>query len=178
MERQDELLALRALIEKQKTELAEKERVIEEQKAHIEEQKVHIEEQDSLIARQNIQIENMIQALLHARKKLFGASTEATRQTEGQLTPAGDRAEKNDGKVLHEDSQKTGSTGRDARRSPKRGRRIYHTRGRNLSCMRRPSESYRKEDCADGSGIPARKTDSKTDRAGSGKMYGMRNGRK
>lgn len=86
MERQDELLALRALIEKQKTELAEKERVIEEQKAHIEEQKVHIEEQDSLIARQNIQIENMIQALLHARKKLFGASTEATRQTEGQLT--------------------------------------------------------------------------------------------
>lgn len=35
--------------------------------------------------KQQIQIENMVQDLLHAHKKLFGPSTEATKQTEGQL---------------------------------------------------------------------------------------------
>lgn len=48
MTQQEELLVLRALVEKQKEELAEK---------------------DKIIAKQNIQIENMIQALLHAHKK-------------------------------------------------------------------------------------------------------------
>lgn len=72
MTEHEELLLLRALVEKQKEELAAKERMIEEK--------------DSLIRKQNIQIDNMIQALLHARKKLFGASTETTKQVEGQLS--------------------------------------------------------------------------------------------
>lgn len=65
MTEQEELLMLRALVAKQKEELAAKEQLIE---------------------KQNIQIENMIQALLHARKKLFGSSTEATKQVEGQMS--------------------------------------------------------------------------------------------
>ena len=62
MTEHEELLKLRALVEKQACQLAEK---------------------DQIIAKQNIQIENMIQALLHARKKLFGPSTECTKQVEG-----------------------------------------------------------------------------------------------
>lgn len=58
MTEHEELLMLRALAEKQ---------------AHI-------------IEKQNIQIDNMIQALLHARKKLFGPSTEVSRQVDGQLS--------------------------------------------------------------------------------------------
>ena len=65
MTQQEELQVLRALVEKQKEQLAEKERMIEKQK---------------------IQIDNMIQALLHARKKIFGASTETTKQVEGQMS--------------------------------------------------------------------------------------------
>ncbi len=61
---QEELLALRSLVEKQKEELAAKDEIIEKQ--------------NQVIEKQSIQIENMIQALLHARKKLFGRSTEAT----------------------------------------------------------------------------------------------------
>lgn len=38
------------------------------------------------LEKQKIQIENMIQALLHARKRLFGPSSEITRQAEGQMT--------------------------------------------------------------------------------------------
>lgn len=65
MTEHEELLMLRALVAKQQEELAAKEQIIE---------------------KQNIQIENMIQALLHARKKLFGPSTEVTRQVEGQMS--------------------------------------------------------------------------------------------
>ena len=65
MTEHEELLMLRAMVEKQKAEL---------------------EAKDQLIQKQNIQIENMIQALLHARKKLFGPSTEMSKQTEGQLS--------------------------------------------------------------------------------------------
>lgn len=54
MTEQEELRMLRALTQKQKEELAAKERIIEEQSIRIE--------------KQNIQIESMIQALLHARK--------------------------------------------------------------------------------------------------------------
>lgn len=67
----EELLILRALAEKQQRELAEKNQTIEAQKTQIEKQK--------------IQIENMIQALLHARKKLFGSSTEVSKHLDGQL---------------------------------------------------------------------------------------------
>lgn len=78
MTEQEELLMLRALAEKQKAELAAKDKTIEGQKVQIENQKAQIE-------KQRIQIENMVQALLHARKKLFGPSSEVTSQVEGQM---------------------------------------------------------------------------------------------
>lgn len=71
MTKQEELLKLRAL-------LAEKERIIEKQT-------IEIEKNEKLIARQQIQIDNMIQDLLHARKKIFGASSEKS-QIDGQLS--------------------------------------------------------------------------------------------
>ncbi|WHH59791.1 IS66 family transposase [Petroclostridium sp. X23] len=64
MTENEELQMLRALVEKQKRELEAKDKIIE---------------------KQNIQIENMIQALLHARKKLFGASTEVTKHVDEQM---------------------------------------------------------------------------------------------
>lgn len=70
MTEQEKLLKLRELVEKQRSAIAEKERIIAEK--------------DELIRRKDIQIENMIQALLHARKKMFGPSTEATAM-EGQM---------------------------------------------------------------------------------------------
>lgn len=72
MTEHEELLALRVLAVKQQQELARKDQTIEAQKAQIEKQK--------------IQIENMIQALLHARKKLFGPSTEVSKHVDGQLS--------------------------------------------------------------------------------------------
>ena len=93
MTEHEELLKLRALVEKQAAELAAKNQVIEAQNSQIEEQNfliekqnAKIEKQNARIEKQNIQIENMIQALLHARKKLFGPSTECTKQTDGQLS--------------------------------------------------------------------------------------------
>ena len=64
MTEHEELLMLRALVEKQKKE---------------------IEKKDETIRRQNIQIESMLQALLHARKQRFGRSSEAT-EFPGQLS--------------------------------------------------------------------------------------------
>ena len=64
MTEQEELIMLRALVEKQKKEIKEK---------------------DETIRRQNIQIESMLQALLHAKKQRFGRSSEAT-QFSGQLS--------------------------------------------------------------------------------------------
>lgn len=78
MTEQEELLMLRALAEKQKAELAAKDKTIEGQNNQIENQKAQIE-------KQRIQIDNMIQALLQARKKLFGPSSEITRRIEGQM---------------------------------------------------------------------------------------------
>ena len=72
MTEHEELLMLRELAAKQKQELEEKDRIIEEKNEKIQ--------------KQNIQIENMIQALLHANKKLFGPSTEVSSQIEGQLS--------------------------------------------------------------------------------------------
>ena len=71
MTEHEELLMLRVLAAKQAQELEASKRIIAEC--------------DEKIRKQNIQIDNMIQALLHARKKLFGPSTEAT-QTDGQLS--------------------------------------------------------------------------------------------
>lgn len=86
MTEHEELLKLRALVEKQAAELAAKNQIIEAQNSQIEKQNDKIEKQNARIEKQNIQIENMIQALLHARKKIFGPSTECTKQTDGQLS--------------------------------------------------------------------------------------------
>lgn len=72
MTEHEELLLLRELAEKQQQELARKDQTIEAQKAQIE--------------KQRIQLENMTQALLHARKKLFGPSTEVSKHVDGQLS--------------------------------------------------------------------------------------------
>lgn len=71
MTEHEELLMLRALAAKQAQELEASKKIIQER--------------DEKIRRQNIQIDNMIQALLHAWKKLFGPSTEVT-QMDGQLS--------------------------------------------------------------------------------------------
>lgn len=71
MTEHEELLMLRALAAKQAQKLEASKKIIQER--------------DEKIRRQNIQIDNMIQALLHARKKLFGPSTEVT-QMDGQLS--------------------------------------------------------------------------------------------
>lgn len=55
MTEQEELIVLRALVEKQKQEIAH--------------QQKEIEKKDETIRRQNIQIEGMLQALLHAKKQ-------------------------------------------------------------------------------------------------------------
>ena len=72
MTEHEELLMLRALAAKQAQELEASRKIIEEG--------------DEKIRKQNIQIDNMIQALLHARKKIFGPSTEVSRQVDGQLS--------------------------------------------------------------------------------------------
>ncbi len=71
MTEHEELLMLRSMAEKLKEELAAKDKTIEVQQVQIGNQKDQIE-------KQRIQIENMIQALLQARKSLFGASSEVT----------------------------------------------------------------------------------------------------
>ena len=72
MTEHEELLMLRALAAKQAQELEASRKIIEER--------------DEKIRKQNTQIDNMIQALLHARKKIFGPSTEVSRQVDGQLS--------------------------------------------------------------------------------------------
>lgn len=78
MSEQEELLQLRALLLEKEAELRNKDLLIERQTTKI-------DKQEKLIEKQRIQIENMIQALLHARKKIFGSSSEKT-QTDGQLS--------------------------------------------------------------------------------------------
>ena len=64
MTEQDEIRRLKELIAKQQLQLAEK---------------------DEIIRKQNIRIENMTQALLHAKKKIFGRPSEAAAPIEGQM---------------------------------------------------------------------------------------------
>lgn len=77
MTEQEEILMLRKLVEKQQLELAQKEQDILKKEQDIQKKQQTIE-------RLNIQVENMLQALLHARKKLFGASSEVTHLMPGQ----------------------------------------------------------------------------------------------
>ena len=78
MTEQEELLMLRALLAQKETELKLKD-------SKIENQKKLIDNQEKTIEKQRIQIDNMIQALLHARKKIFGSSSEKT-QVDGQMS--------------------------------------------------------------------------------------------
>lgn len=78
MTEQEELLMLRALLAQKETELKQKD-------AKIENQKKLIDNQEKTIEKQRIQIDNMVQALLHARKKIFGSSSEKT-QVDGQMS--------------------------------------------------------------------------------------------
>ena len=43
-------------------------------------------EKDQLLQKKDIQIESLTQALLHARKKMFGASSEKSSGYEGQMS--------------------------------------------------------------------------------------------
>ncbi len=70
MTEHEELLIVRKLVEKQQQELAKKNQ--------------DILKKEQAIERLNIQVENMLQALLYARKKLFGASSETTATIDGQ----------------------------------------------------------------------------------------------
>jgi transposase len=71
MTEHEELLMLRELVEEKNIALIKKDE--------------ELAKKDKIIEQQNIRIENMIQSLLHARKKLFGASSEVTKQIEGQI---------------------------------------------------------------------------------------------
>lgn len=64
MTEKEELQMLRELVKKQKLQLSEKDNMLREK--------------DEVIRRQKIEIENMTQALLHARKKMFGRSSEVS----------------------------------------------------------------------------------------------------
>ena len=66
-------------------ELQKLQALLEEKDLLIEKQTAKIESQEKLIEKQRIQIDNMIQALLHARKKIFGASSEKS-QVDGQMS--------------------------------------------------------------------------------------------
>lgn len=78
MTEQDELRKLRALLEQKEAELQHKDLLLQQQTREL-------YNKDQLIEKQRIQIDNMIQALLHARKKIFGSSSEKS-QTDGQLS--------------------------------------------------------------------------------------------
>ena len=51
---------------------------LEELQAEVEKLNKIIAKKDAVIQQQNVQIENMLQAILHARKERFGAKSEAT----------------------------------------------------------------------------------------------------
>lgn len=78
MTEKEELQMLRDLTKKQKLQLLEKDNIISEKDNIISKKDDIISEKNEVIRRQQIQIENMTQALLHARKKMFGRSSEAS----------------------------------------------------------------------------------------------------
>ena len=71
MTEQDEIRRLKELIAKQQLQLKNQEELLAQK--------------DEVIRKQNIRIENMTQALLHAKKKIFGRSSEVTAPMKGQM---------------------------------------------------------------------------------------------
>ena len=111
MTEHEELLMLREQLKTKEALLAEKENIIL-QKDEI------ITQKDELIRKKDIQIENLTQALLHARKKMFGASSEASAHIEGQLCLFED-VEKLAEKLL-EDQKKNTVTVKEYKRTPRK----------------------------------------------------------
>lgn len=75
----------------------------EEMQAEIEKLNKLIAEKDELIRKQSVQIENMMQALLHARRERFGAKSEAS--VPGQLSLFSDAEQEALAKALEEQKQ-------------------------------------------------------------------------
>ncbi|MGL4799003.1 MAG: IS66 family transposase [Cellulosilyticaceae bacterium] len=87
----EELLMLRELVEKQQMELIQKEQdILNKEKDLLKKEEDLLKKNQEILKQEqtiewlNIQVENMLQALLHARKKLFGASSETTHPIQGQ----------------------------------------------------------------------------------------------
>ena len=72
-------------LERLKALLAEKERLLAEKDEKLKEKDKKIQEQDEIIEKQKASIENMMQALLHSQKVMFGRKTEKA-QYDGQLS--------------------------------------------------------------------------------------------
>ena len=75
----------------------------EEMQAEIEKLKQLIAQKDEVIQKQSVQIENMMQALLHARKERFGAKSEAS--VPGQMSLFSDAEQEKLAKALEEQKQ-------------------------------------------------------------------------
>lgn len=75
----------------------------EEMQAEIERLKQLIAQKDEVIQKQSVQIENMIQVLLHARKERFGAKSEAS--IPGQMSLFSDAEQEALAKALEEQKQ-------------------------------------------------------------------------
>lgn len=75
----------------------------EEMKAEIERLKQLIAQKDEVIQKQSVQIENMMQVLLHARKERFGAKSEAS--IPGQMSLFSDAEQEALAKALEEQKQ-------------------------------------------------------------------------
>lgn len=73
---------------------------------------------EELIRKKDIQIENLTQALLHARKKMFGASSETTNQIDGQICLFENTEEL--AKKLLESQQKIAVTVKEHKRTPRK----------------------------------------------------------
>ena len=75
----------------------------EEMQAEIERLKQLIAQKDEVIQKQSVQIENMMQVLLHARKESFGAKSEAS--IPGQMSLFSDAEQEALAKALEEQKQ-------------------------------------------------------------------------
>ena len=75
----------------------------EEMQAEIERLKQLIAQKDEVIQKQSVQIENMMQVLLHARKERFGAKSEAS--IPGQMSLFSDAEQEALAKALEEQKQ-------------------------------------------------------------------------
>ena len=152
---QEELAALRHLIEKQQKEIAEKDAVIEKQNDQIEKQGAQLE-------KQRIQIENMIQALLQARKKCSELLRKQRSRSRGSFFFLKKRKSWRNSLVWSKKRSRLSPipghhanqvSGYRACRPANRSRRIYHSGRGDPQQMRRGTQSDRKADRQNRSGV-------------------------